>query len=468
MADTGTNVDLAPVKEVTPEMAAAFELDPHLIRLMWDEPFFSRILRQVTKVKTTKIPTAGVLAKEGDIKMWWNPAFMAGLTSEQVKGLLKHECFHLIFEHTTTRRHEPHILWNYATDLAINSLIPEEELPEGGLIPGNAFRKLTEEEMAAMGEKRVKRYETVSAKIQTLPKNMSAEWYFAQLQDVKDEICDEKDEQGQPGQPGEGEGEGEGQPGEGQPGEGNGQPGQGRGPGLPGPMDDHDGWDELSDEERELVKGKVKQALEDAVREADRTGQWGSIGAEARGTLREMISKEIPWQSVLKQFCGLSRRANRESNIKRLNRKYTGIHPGTHRGYTSSIAIYIDQSGSVGDKDLELFFGELKQLARHTKFTIFNFDTEVDTDSEREWHRNRTPGLERTRCGGTCFSAPTKHANKNKNRFDGYLILTDGEASDPGPTRVKRGWVLCPGQDLYFDKPKRDFVIKMKGAAVAA
>ena len=28
MADTGTNVDLAPVKEVTPEMAAAFELDP--------------------------------------------------------------------------------------------------------------------------------------------------------------------------------------------------------------------------------------------------------------------------------------------------------------------------------------------------------------------------------------------------------------------------------------------------------
>lgn len=450
MADTGTNVDLAPVKEVTPEMAAAFDLDPHLIRLMWDEPFFSKILRTVTKVKTTSIPTAGVLAKEGDIKMWWNPGFMAGLTSLQVKGLLKHECFHLIFDHTTTRRHEPHLLWNYATDLAINSMIPEDELPEGGLVPGKAFRKLTDEEKAKMGEKRVTRYETVSAKIQTLPRDMSAEWYFAELQDVKDEICDE-------GEPGEG---GNGEPG--QPGDG-----EGNGPGLPGPMDDHGGWDEMDDEERELVKGKIKQALEEAVREADRSGQWGSIGSEARGTLRDMVSKEISWKAVLKQFCGLSRRANRESTIKRLNRKYMGIHPGAHRGYTSSIAIYIDQSGSVGDGDLELFFAELKQLARHTKFTLFNFDTEVDEKSEREWHRNRTPGLERTRCGGTCFKAPTVHANKNKNRFDGYLIMTDGEASDPGPTRIKRGWVLCPGTKLYFDEPKRDFVIKMKNTAAA-
>ena len=93
MADKGTNVDLAPVKEVTAEEAAAFELDPHLIRLMWDEPFFSKILRTVTKTKTEAIPTAGVLAKDGDIKMWWNPKFLAGLTSEEVKGLLKHECF---------------------------------------------------------------------------------------------------------------------------------------------------------------------------------------------------------------------------------------------------------------------------------------------------------------------------------------------------------------------------------------
>ena len=435
-----TATDIIPAKLADEKAAANFRLDPHLINLMWSEPFFSKILRRVTKKKTESIPTAGVLAKDGQLMMYWNPRFLAGLTNAQVKGLLKHECYHLVFEHTTTRKHDPHIIWNYATDLAINSLIPEEELPEGGLIPGKAFEELTEEQKAKMGEESVGRYERVSAKIASFPREKSAEWYFSHLQDVADDIKNEQE--GQKGRPGE-EGDGEGQG------------------GMPGPMDDHDGWDELSDEERELVKGKVKQALEEAVKEADRSGQWGSVPGGMRGKLREMISKEIPWQSVLKQFCGMTRRANRASNVKRINRKYPGIHPGVERGYTSSIAVYIDQSGSVDDEALELFFGELKSLARRTKITVYNFDTEVDEKSEREWDRNRTPGIGRTRCGGTDFEAPTKHANKNTHRFDGYLILTDGECYEPSKSRLKRGYVICPGRKLYFDAPKRDFVIQM-------
>ena len=437
MADKGTSTDLAPVQEATDEEAAAFRLDPHLIGLMWDEPFFSKILRTVTKVKTDDIPTAGVLAKEGDVKMWWNPKFLAGLTSLQVKGLLKHECFHLIFEHTTTRKHDPHIVWNYATDLAINSMIPEDELPEGGLIPGKAFKELTEEDKAKMGEDRVKQFEALSNLIASFPKNESSEWYFARL--MEDE--DAKDALTNPAGGGEG----------------------GEGPMIPGTMDDHGGWDEMSDEERELVKGKVKQALENAVKECDQSGQWGSVGAEHRATLREMISKEIDWKAVLKQFCGMSRRADRTSNIRRLNRKYAGIHPGAYRSYTSSIAVYVDQSGSVGDEDLALLFGELRTLAKHTEFTLYNFDTEVDESSERVWRGNKAPGMQRTRCGGTDFEAPTLHANKNKAKFDGYLILTDGECSEPKtPNRLKRGWVITPGRQLYFDAPRRDFKIQMK------
>ena len=437
MADKGTSTDLAPVQEATDEEAAAFRLDPHLIGLMWDEPFFSKILRTVTKVKTDDIPTAGVLAKEGDVKMWWNPKFLAGLTSLQVKGLLKHECFHLIFEHTTTRKHDPHIVWNYATDLAINSMIPEDELPEGGLIPGKAFKELTEEDKAKMGEDRVKQFEALSNLIASFPKNESSEWYFARL--MEDEAA--KDALTNPAGGGEG----------------------GEGPMIPGTMDDHGGWDEMSDEERELVKGKVKQALENAVKECDQSGQWGSVGAEHRATLREMISKEIDWKAVLKQFCGMSRRADRTSNIRRLNRKYAGIHPGAYRSYTSSIAVYVDQSGSVGDEDLALLFGELRTLAKHTEFTLYNFDTEVDESSERVWRGNKAPGMQRTRCGGTDFEAPTRHANANKSKFDGYLILTDGECSEPKtPNRLKRGWVITPGRQLYFDAPRRDFKIQMK------
>jgi predicted metal-dependent peptidase len=134
------------------------------------------------------------------------------------------------------------------------------------------------------------------------------------------------------------------------------------------------------------------------------------------------------------------------------------------KGYTSSIAVYVDQSGSVGDGALELLFGELRNLARQTEFTIFNFDSTVDESSERVWKRSRMPGADRTRFGGTCFKAVTEHANKHTGKFDGYLILSDGEAPDPGPSKLKRGWVIVPNRDMSFEASKRDFVIKMKNA----
>ena len=54
------------------------------------------------------IPTAGVTVRDSDFVMFWNPVFVSGLESIQVRGLLKHECYHLVFEHTTTRKHDPH------------------------------------------------------------------------------------------------------------------------------------------------------------------------------------------------------------------------------------------------------------------------------------------------------------------------------------------------------------------------
>jgi predicted metal-dependent peptidase len=455
-----TATDLPGSKpEVTKAQADAFDLDPHLINLMWDEPFFSKVLRPVTKIRTEDISTAGVLAKDGDINMWWNPYFVAGLTSKQVKGLLKHECFHLVLEHTTTRRMEPHLLHNYATDLAINSMIPEEELPEGGLIPGKAFAPLTPEVIAKIGPEAAARHERISQKIASLPKGLSSEQYFALLQDVAEDI--QKAGKGKSLAQAIKDGDVKVDA------DGNVTDKDGNPVSIvPGGMDDHEGWDDMDDAERELIKGKVKQALERAVRDCDSSGQWGSVPAETRQKLRDLLSREIDWKSVLKQFCGMTRRADRTTNVKRLNRKYPAIQPGTHRNYTSSIAVYIDQSGSVDDAALELLFGNLMTLAKHTEFTIFNFDTEVDEKSERVWKGNKNPGLTRTRCGGTDFKAASKHANENRHRFDGYLILTDGECEDPGPSGLKRGWVIVPDRKMHFKPSKRDFVIKMKRDAV--
>tara|TARA_Y100000593_G_scaffold94752_1_gene195717 strand:- start:829 stop:2193 length:1365 start_codon:yes stop_codon:yes gene_type:complete len=446
----GTATDLGNARyTATDAEAAAFDLQPHLISLMWDEPFYSRVLRGITKRRGEEIPTAGVMVKDGKARFYYNPKFCASLVKDEgankIKGLCMHECLHLIFDHCVGRKHEPHIIWNYATDCAINSLIPRDNLPDCGIIPGEAFKPLTEEQIAKATPERIAEYQQMSDFIEALPKGLSSEEYFAKFMANKD-IKDILEKEGQPGQAGDGP----------------------DGIGMPGNLDDHDGWGEgLSEEDRELLKGKIKQAIGDAAKECDRKGQWGSVGSEMRAQIRDMLSNEIPWQTVLKKFVGFSRRANRNTGWNRIHSSYGPITPGVRRNYTSNIAIYIDQSGSVGEEELAMGFGELSNLARKTVFTTFHFDTSVDEESEMVWKKKGMPAY-RTRCGGTDFKCVADHFEKNKHRFDGYLIFTDGWAANPGRTRHRRGWIITSNGEVQGWMGAPDFIIKMKAAKAAA
>ncbi len=431
----GTATDIAPdtsgAGNLLYDLVDDFDIDPHIIALMFNEPFYAGVLRGITKTCTKAIPTAGVLCKDGDLKMWYNPGFLTSLEDLQVRGLLKHEAMHLALMHTTTRRLEPHNVHNWAADLAINSNIPEVELPEGGLIPGKEFGPLTDEQKEKMGEDAQARYERMSQFVADLPKGLSTEEYFARL--MQDEQMKE-DMQQQEGEGGEG---------------------------MPG-MDDHDGWDDLTEEEKELAAAKVKQAVANAAKECDKKGKWGSVPAEVQAEIRRLVSGEIPWQAVLKKFVGFTKRSVRSTSWNKINKKNPMLMPGSRKRTEASIAVYIDQSGSVSDHELELLFGELQSLAKRVEFTTFHFDTQVDEESETVWKKGRLTAPHRTRAGGTCFKCVHNHVHKNKHRFDGYLVLTDGYASNPGPSRLKRGWVITTHGDVQDWMGGRDFVIKMK------
>ena len=416
-----TSTDTPFVSGATEAEIENFKIDKYLVSLMLNEPFFSHILRTFNKVKTNAIPTAGVAVKDYEVTLLWNPEFLASLESIQVKGTLKHECYHVIFKHCTSRRKTPHILWNWATDLAINSMIREEELPAGGLIPGKEL-DLSKIEDA----KTLEKWKPVSDLIASLPTRMSSEWYFSRLQQDKD-ISDAIESSGS----------------------------------QEFIIDDHGEWGEMSDEERQVMEGKIKQALAESVKRCDSSGQWGSVPSEMRETLREMVSDVIPWQKLIKSFCGRLQRMNKRRTMKRINRKYPYIHSGIRRDHTSAIAVYMDQSASVSSEDVSLLFGELNNLAKKVSFTLFPFDTQVDEDAAIVWRKGKKVPPHRSRSGGTSFHAVQKHFNDNTDRFDGMIVLTDGECSDPGPSRKRRAWVIVPNRKLYFDPHPSDIVINM-------
>ena len=410
-----------------------FDLSRYLVNFLWHEPFYSRILRSLNKIETESIPTAGVSTQDGEITLWWNRKFMSGLSNSEVYGLLKHECLHLVFGHTTERRKDPHIIWNYGTDCAINSTIPESELPKGGLIPGKELY-IDDDTKNQMNKAQLEAFTKLSDKIKSFPKDKTSEYYFEKLnedEEVKkaiedlNECCNESGIQ-------------------------------------PVGFDDHNGWDELDDSEKELIAGKIKEIVKEAASECQSRG-WGSVSASLRKEINKMLSNEIKWESLLKRFCGFTKKNERTSSVRKLNRKYPGIHSGIQKNYKPMIAVYIDESGSVSDGELEKFYSELDNLSTKTDFYVYKFDTEVDEKSSFVWKKRSKPKIVRNLVGGTCFNSVTRHALKNKRLFDGYIILTDGGAAKPQPSvGLRRCWILAEKCNLPFSKDKNDIAINIK------
>ena len=427
---SNTSNNIPGLSKATEKQSAEFNLTKHLVDFLWSEPFYSRILRSLNKIETDKVPTAGVSASNGDLVFLWNRSWLASLEPKKVKGLLKHECLHLVFGHTTERSLNPHLMWNYATDLAINSTIPEYELPEGGLIPGKALPKLSPQQKADMSNEAAERYQKISDLIEKLPRNKTSEYYFHVL--AEDETMQEMVENASAAEM------------------------QCIG------FDDHDGWNEIPEEEREQIAAKVKDILKDAVNECQNRN-WGSVPTDLIKEIQKLVEREIKWQDLLRRFCGFSRKNERTSSIKRLNRKYPNIHPGAKKKYTPMIAVYIDESGSVSDTELAKFYAELNSLSNQTDFYLYRFDTEVNEKDAFLWKKKKRMDLSRLKMGGTCFDCVTEHAIKNKNKFDGYIILTDGCAPKPALSRgIKRCWILVTGATMPFIADKSDIVITMK------
>jgi predicted metal-dependent peptidase len=376
----------------------SFDLKLHAYRLLMDEPFFAALSRKIEKRASTAIPTAGVRVcpDTAQFEMIYNPDFFDSLPEEQVKGVLKHEFYHLIFEHVTSRRPEGvnHKVWNICADLAINSHLVGE-LPDNCCMPG-------------------------VGPFEGLPKGESAEWYLANFPERPE---------------GEGEGEGEGEPGE----------GSGEGSGEGESFDDHSGWSEDGDSPaqeaaNQMAKERLKQGMKEAAKEASQNPKgWGTMSAAVKKEIIKRLETKVDWRKVMRYFIKTSQRASRRSSVKRINRRYAYIHPGKKVQRQAKIAIAIDQSGSVSDEMLASFFGELNKLAKLAEFTVIPFDTEVAEDKVFIWKKGSSQAAERVMCGGTCFNAPTDYINKNS--FDGVIILTDMEAPKPKACKAQRMWM---------------------------
>ena len=164
------------------------------------------------------------------------------------------------------------------------------------------------------------------------------------------------EEQKKKGDKQDGQGNGEGQPGSGDPSDG-----EGEGSGF----DSHEGWGEdgknpIPQEVRELAKERLRQAMNEAANDANRSGNWGTISQSMRKDIIKRLTSKVDWKKVLRYFIKTSQKADRQNSVRKINRRFPYIHAGKKSNRTAKIAISIDQSGSVSDAMLTTFFAELR------------------------------------------------------------------------------------------------------------
>lgn len=445
----------------------AFDLNKHVTRLLMNEPFFAAISRHVEKRASTAIPTAAVKvnAETSTFEMLYNPAFFEKLPDNEKAGVLKHEFYHLLLEHVTGRKPDKVAaepgkyfkLWNYATDLAINSHLVGE-LPEGCCFPGEGA-------------------------FEAYPKGQASEWYFEKLLEddfgAEPEAGDGESESGQgEGQAGGGSGEGESGDGEagGTGGEAGGdEEGEGKGNnsaiGEDGILDDHSHWEE---DENSTVKDIARERLKEAVKKAMEEGAKNGFGSCSQGVRQavteSLLTTKVCWRKLLASFVKRSQRASKNSTVKKINRRYAYIHPGRKVNRQAQLVVAIDQSGSVDNGMLSAFFTELEKLAKYAEFTVIPFDTQVDDSKAFVWKKGQRRKWERVLTGGTSFEPVREWVDNPRARgkewqgksFDGVLVLTDMEAPKPKAQRTcQRAWVTTEryARRPYFKPDKRDRLV---------
>ena len=401
-----------------------FNLNMHTARLLMREPFFAALSRRIDKIATTAIPTAGVRVNPdtAQFELMYNPEFMGQLSDTHKLGVLKHEFYHLIFEHVTTRKPADGLkrIDNIAMDLAINCHIASELPSEAN--PG-----------PTIGKEPMKACIPGEGMFKDLPPFKTYEWYLEALKQMRE------DQQ---------------QDGDGKGGQGSADPF-----GDMDSLDSHDDFGDASGTTQEIASERMKDAIKKAAEEAEKARNWGTVSSSMRQDIMDRIATKIDWRKVLRYFVKTSQRADKRSTPRRLNKRFPKVHPGKRVRRQAKIAISIDQSGSVDDGMLTAFFYELNKLAEIAEFTVIPFDTQVAEDKVYTWKKGQTRKTERVLSGGTCFNAPTKYVNEHN--FDGHIILTDLMAPKPIPSKCQRMWMTTKNYAArpYFSTTERIIAI---------
>jgi predicted metal-dependent peptidase len=330
--------------------------------LLLDHAFFGALIFKLKPVQSRQIST---MATDGK-SLFFNPRFLEEIAPEQLIGTLAHEVMHPALGHHTRRGDRDPKLWNMACDYAINPILIDAglKLPDG-ILNDRRFRNMSAEQIYNI---------LAQEQEQGNPQNNSGN----QQQQSSGSGSQQQEPSGsgassqQQQQAGSNDGNGTPSP------DNSSQPGQPNQPGTEdadGPQDiqspggigqildapnEEDPGQQLSDAQRSSEEADWKAAVHQA---AAVSKMAGNMPHGIERALKEAAEAQVDWTDRFQRSFAAT--IPNDYSWMRPNRRFihSGMYlPGITREGVGELAVGIDCSGSVSDRQLEQFAGEINTI----------------------------------------------------------------------------------------------------------
>ncbi len=388
------------------------------IQLQKTSPFFAHLVMNMEIKESDQVPSMGVNCKGNAI---YNKEWVDTLELEVIKGVLCHETMHVALQHLIRLGKKQMLIWNVATDIAINWIIVNEgfQLPEEGIIPDrDGWVTLKTED----GDKQFRATKDDGAG--NMIEKTADELYEELLDQLPECNCEchggkkSKDK---------------------------GASGTGRCCGCQGSygFDQHQYGDDMNNADQEATSKEWRGKLVDAATAAKARGKLP--GGVAR-LVDELLNPKLDWRTMLYQY--ITKDIPYDFTMRKPGRRSysTGVYLPEVLKENLDIVCTVDTSGSISIEEYREFATELMSIAdsfQQIKMNIIYWDTDVrgELDVSRA---NKKDILDTSFLGGggTEMSCLGRHFNK-KQTPKLMVHLTDGFIErDPKLPRCKHLFVI--------------------------
>ena len=352
------------------------------VGLLLRASFFGNLATRLKLVNADEwCPTAATDGRN----FYYNSRFVDMLKPKEIEFLFGHEVLHCVYDHFGRRGDRDPQLFNIANDYCVNADLKKHRVGEFiTTVPclyDSKYQDMSSEEIYDILYENAEKIDIGSLIDKMLDEHLDGEG-----QDVDG---DEDGEQGKKG--------GKGRP-------------------------------KLSAEERQKIKDEIKEAVLAAASASDGAG---NLPAGVKRIIEDMTAPKMNWRELL--------RMQLESTIKSdytwMRNSRRGWHmdavmPGMKLDPMIDIAISIDASGSMQDKMLKDFLGEVAGIMEqfpNYRIHVLSFDTKVynpqQFDSE---NLDDITGYEIQGGGGTDFDCVFQYFKENEIEPKRHIMFTDG------------------------------------------